>query len=116
VAKNHILPSGRQSVPRPPLNAEFFLYLFLPTDRCDNLVGDLAQRYFRLARRLGPARAGWWYRMQVFTSIWPLFRGALRRVSSSAVVSAVAFGLRLAGLGPYADELKEVLRKRMGSG
>jgi hypothetical protein len=98
------------------VSAEFFLHLFLSEERCDNLVGDLDERYAKKVARLGERRTAWWYRKQVFTSVWPLFRDWVRRGGSAAILNVLAFGLRLFGQGAVADELKKALGKRQSAG
>src|SRR5437016_5340868 len=61
---------------RPPLNAQFALDLFLPDQICESFLGDLEERYRKKRQRLGGKRVDWWYRKQVVTSLWPLFRSA----------------------------------------
>jgi len=113
---NHVRKKHTAIRPDPPLNALFFLHLFLPPDMCYGLVGDLDQRFRKLVGQIGTARARWWYRKQVFTSLWPLFCAAVRRGGRSTVLSLVGFGLRLFGQGAVADELKSALGKRHREG
>src|SRR5436190_11200571 len=80
---------------RPPRNAELCFHLFLPPDIADSIVGDLDERFAKLVKRLGPTRAAWWYRKQVFTSMWPLAKTAIRRAGSSSVLGVVRFVLRV---------------------
>jgi hypothetical protein len=108
--------NGSARVYRPPRNLELLLHLFVPQADCDPLIGDLEERYRKLAKRLGIGRANTWYTKQVLTSIWPLLRAGVRRVGSTAVVSVVTFALRLFGMGSLADELKRAVVKKKQQG
>ena len=102
--------------PAPPLNAQFLIDLFLPDDVCEAFLGDLQERYTKKLSRLGKPRADWWYRKQVLTSLWPIFRDSAGRVSSSAVLRVLTFGLRLVGQSKLADAIHraaEEERKRV---
>lgn len=50
---------------RPPINAEYLLYLLLPKADQDCEIGDLIERYGRLARKFNKRRANVWYYWQV---------------------------------------------------
>jgi hypothetical protein len=108
VAREEVAAREAEAALQPPRNLELLLYLF----NCEPLVGDLEERYRKLVKRLGQRRADLWYTKQVLTSIWPLLRAGLRRMGSSAAVGAIAFVLRLFGMGRIADELKQVVRRR----
>ena len=92
----------------PPVNAQFLLDLFLPESRCEEFLGDLQERYSKKLPRLGKARADWWYRKQVLTSLWPLACGFTRHAGKSTILRIVTFLLRLVGLAAWADALKRI--------
>jgi hypothetical protein len=92
----------------PPVNAQFLVDLFLPESRCEEFLGDLQERYSRRLKRLGKARADWWYYKQVFTSLWPLACGFTLRAGKSTILRLITFMLRLFGLSTCADALKQV--------
>jgi hypothetical protein len=93
---------------RPPANLELLLHLAMSPADCEALIGDLEERYRKLATRLGRKRADIWYAKQVLTSIWPLLRDMIRRLGSSAVVHALCLILRLSGLGSIAGDLQRI--------
>jgi hypothetical protein len=100
-------PAEQTALPRPPINAQLLIDLFLPEARCEEFLGDLEERYHRKLPRLGHARADWWYRKQVAASLWPLLCGFLRRTSKSSFAHVLCFLLRLAGQASWADALKK---------
>lgn len=100
--------------PRPPRNYELLLHLFLPRDQCEFIVGDLEERYHKIVARLEVRRARWWYRKQVFTSLWPLFRAALRRLKTGLVVGAFSLLLRVTGHSDLAVQLVTASRTQLG--
>jgi hypothetical protein len=73
---------------KPPLNAEFLLYLLMTPQNCDALVGDLEERYRTIRKRFGARRANFWYWVQVFTSVGPIIWAATKRLLKA--VSGVA--------------------------
>ena len=91
----------------PPLNSQFLLDLFLPESRCEEFLGDLAERYNKKLVRLGQTRADWWYRKQVATSLAPLCRAWMRRASKGSMANIMCFLLRLLGQSSLADVLKK---------
>jgi len=94
--------------PTPPINAQFLLDLFLPESHCEEFLGDLQERYNKKVPRLGKLRADLWYRKQVFTSLWPLFRAWMKRSSKGSLARVVCFGLRLVGRESWANALRKV--------
>ena len=60
------------SLERPPINAEFLLFLFLSAKNCDAFVGDLEERYRLIRRKFGRRRADFWYWKQVIWSVAPI--------------------------------------------
>jgi hypothetical protein len=68
--------------PRPPLNAEYLLYLLLRGDEREALIGDLVEVYGQVLRRFGKRRADFWFCKQVFGSLWPLLRRTFLKISA----------------------------------
>jgi hypothetical protein len=66
--------------PRPPLNAEYALQLFLRGDERDAVIGDLLERYAGKHERFGERRAKLWFYGEVVRSLWPL----LKRLAAKA--------------------------------
>lgn len=73
----HLGSSGN----RPPLNAEFLLYLFMGRQSCDALVGDLEERYKVIRKKFGQRRANVWYWTQVFISLRPIILAWVKKMS-----------------------------------
>ena len=69
--ESEIVPS------RPPINAEYVLYLFLEKVERDDVIGDLIEGYSHVSSRFGSRRADLWFYKQVAGSLWPLFRRAV---------------------------------------
>lgn len=67
---------------RPPINAEFVLYLFLGREERDAVIGDLIQDYGRILQRFGQRHADIWFYTQVIGSVWPFVRRALFRLGT----------------------------------
>jgi hypothetical protein len=93
---------------RPPANLEFILYLLMSRADCEALIGDLEEQYRILVERLGKTRTDLWYTKQVFTSIWPLLRDSVRRLTNSTVINGLCLVLRFCGLGSMAEDLKQL--------
>jgi len=64
---------------QPPKFAEFLLYIFLPKQRRDNLLGDLEEEYYDVCHRFGNIRAQIFYYSQVARSLWPLFASLIQK-------------------------------------
>ncbi len=67
---------------RPPINAEYLLYLFLRRNERDEVIGDLIETYGHVLRRFGKARADLWFYRQVVGSIAPLVRRCFVRIGA----------------------------------
>ena len=59
-------------LPRPPINAEYILYLVLRKDERDVVIGDLIESYGHILRRFNKRRADLWFYKQVIASLIPL--------------------------------------------
>ena len=62
------------SNPRPPVFAEYVLYLVLDKEEREVVIGDLVQEYNHITQRFGKRRADIWFYKQVMWSLWPLLR------------------------------------------
>lgn len=71
----------------PPTEARFLILLFMRGAAGDALLGDLEERFHRIARdpELGPGRARFWYWFQVVISLRPLAWAFVKRVTGLAV-------------------------------
>jgi len=71
---------------RPPARARFLILLLMRGTAGDALIGDLEERFQRIARdsELGIGRARFWYWFQVFLSLRPLAWASLKRVTGLA--------------------------------
>jgi hypothetical protein len=80
--------SGRRSSPTvPPRDARFLIFLLMPNATGDALLGDLEERFGRIAsdKTLGPRHAHYWYWFQVVISLRPLAWAFVKRISGLAV-------------------------------
>lgn len=68
---------------RPPGNAEYLLYLFLPKADREVVIGDLLEEYQLILRRFrNKRRANIWFYKQVAGSLWPLLRQAIVKLGA----------------------------------
>jgi hypothetical protein len=74
--------------PRPPRYARFLMLLMMPNAKGDALLGDLEERFHRMARDpdYGPGHARFCYWFQVIISVCPLAWAFIRRVSGLAAL------------------------------
>jgi len=68
--------------PRPPLNAEYVLYLVLRREERDEIVGDLIEAYGKVIKRFDKRRADIWFYKQVLGSLFPLLRRQILRIGA----------------------------------
>ena len=69
-------------ISRPPLNAEYVLFLLLPREEMGFVIGDLIESYGAILSRFNKRRADIWFYKQVIGSLLPLLRRALLRVAA----------------------------------
>jgi hypothetical protein len=69
---------------KPPINAEFLFYLFLPSQKCDALVGDLEERYKLIHKKFGARHANFWYWSMAIRSVWPIFWAWTKKAMKAA--------------------------------
>jgi len=74
--------TGKSTPPRPPLNAEYVLYLFLKREERDVMIGDLVESYRKILERFNKRRADIWFYKQVAGSMFPLLRRTLLRIGA----------------------------------
>jgi hypothetical protein len=67
---------------KPPVNAQFLLFLFLPKSQRYRFVDDLNEEFKEIRKRIGRNRAVFWYWWQVIASIWPIFIAWLKRLNA----------------------------------
>jgi len=67
---------------RPPVNAEYVLYLLLSKDEKEAAIGDLNELHGRILVRFNKRRADIWYYKQVVGSLWPLLRRAIVKIGA----------------------------------
>ena len=101
---------------QPPRNLELVFHLLMSPETCDCALGDLEERYRKLAIRLGRRRANIWYGKQVLHSALPLLKEFVRARRSSAVITLLVFALRLGGLGKLANELQQIAQRQRRRG
>lgn len=72
----------KTSVEKPPAETpragEFLLYMILPRNEREYLIGDLAEEYSQVRSKFGKGAADVWYYKQVAGSAWPLIKKAVR--------------------------------------
>jgi hypothetical protein len=69
-------------VPRPPLNAEYILYLLLRKSEREEIIGDLIESYGHLVKRFDKRHADIWFYKQVLGSLLPLLRRQILRIGA----------------------------------
>ena len=66
----------------PPEAAEDLLYIFLPREDREALLGDLEEEYWTdILPKLGVKRAKRWYWGRALINIWPANSGAISRLA-----------------------------------
>lgn len=71
-----------RDIRRPPMNAEYLLYLLLRKEEREAVIGDLIECYNRMLRRFDKHRADLWFYKQVVGSVFPLLRRSLLRIGA----------------------------------
>jgi hypothetical protein len=61
----------KDALPQPPLNAQFFLYLFLEKEGREEAVGDALENYSKCLKRFGKLRANIDFYVEVWRNAWP---------------------------------------------
>jgi hypothetical protein len=74
--------SRPERLPRPPINAEYILYLLLRKEEREVVIGDLLECYGQMVRRFDKRRADIWFYKQVGGSLLPLLRRALLKIGA----------------------------------
>jgi hypothetical protein len=67
---------------RPPMNAEYVLYLLLRKEEREIVIGDLLECYSVMVHRFDKRRADIWFYKQVIGSIFPLLRRQVLRIGA----------------------------------
>jgi len=67
----------KKSLPGPPRLAERLLKQFFPDEGIFTTIGDLEEVYQSIAEEKGSAKARFWYRSQVFKSIFSYYKNQL---------------------------------------
>lgn len=75
-------PAEKHARSRPPLNAEYILYLLLGKEERDEVIGDLIESYGHVLRRFSKRHADIWFYKQVAGSLLPLLWRALLRIGA----------------------------------
>jgi hypothetical protein len=78
---------------RPPLNAEFLFYIFLETQNCDALVGDLEERYRLIFKKFGARKANFWYWTQAIRSVGPIVWAWAKKAAAKPVFDVIAWAV-----------------------
>jgi len=76
---------------RPPLNAEFLLYLFMAPQHCNALVGDLEERYNTIRKKFGARRANLWFWAQAIRSVGPIVCAWFRKVLMKPIIAVLSW-------------------------
>ena|ERR1700720_3690049 len=80
----------------PPFYAEFILYLCLPSEAREAIIGDLTEAYYRMVERhdRSSLQVAVWFWRQVMLSIWCLLKWQLRRGYTMRLSKDINFNLR----------------------
>lgn len=87
VAAAELPPANERSITtagccvKPPRLSEFLLYLFLSKSERVNLIGDTEEEFSEVFEKFGRRKANFWFRKQVFDSLWPLIWRSLKKAS-----------------------------------
>lgn len=83
----------------PPGISERVLYFLMPSKDGASTAGDLEEEFCHLiVPKFGLRYGRWWYRKQVFSSVWPVLRGrAVKLIAYASVGKLVAWVFRKFG-------------------
>jgi hypothetical protein len=59
----------------PPQFAKYLIYLLIPRNNREAILGDLEEDFHEVKREFGLRKAKFHYRVQVLRSIWPMIKG-----------------------------------------
>jgi len=59
----------------PPQFAKYMIYLLIPRNNREAILGDLEEDFHEVKKEFGPRKAKFHYRVQVLRSIWPMIKG-----------------------------------------
>ena len=97
----------------PPSNAAFLFYLFLDTQNCDAIVGDLEERYKLICKEFGARKANFWYWTQAIRSVGPIVWAWGKRAALKPVIGVIAWTVArgLVGHDSWLAELVEMWKR-----
>ena len=81
-ARQSIGSNYHMDLTRPPVNAEYVLYLLLQKEERTAVIGDLVECYSQMVQRFDKRRADIWFYKQVAGSLLPLLRRALLKIGA----------------------------------
>ena len=109
----HAARSTRSFLETAPVNAEFLFYLFITSENCDALVGDLEERYRLIRRKFGQRRADFWYWTQALRSVGPIVWAWMKKSFAKPFVAVAGWAIAKGILGhdSWLAALVEVWRR-----
>jgi len=64
----------------PPQFAKYLIYLLIPRNNREAILGDLEEDFHEVKREFGLRKAKFHYRVQVLRSIWPMIKGIVGNI------------------------------------
>jgi hypothetical protein len=89
ISRHH--PKSRKNT--PPSNAEFLFCLFLESQNCDALVGDLEERFRLIHAKFGIRRASLWYWTQAVRSAGPIVWASVKKLALRPLIGVIAWSV-----------------------
>lgn len=97
--KNHVSLVMASDAIFPPLSAEFLFHLFLATEKCGALLGDLEEGYKLIHKKFGPSAANFWYWTQALRSVGPIAWAWAKTAVLKPVIGVIAWALAKSLIG-----------------
>lgn len=87
--KRKLKQDGNASI-TPPQLAKFIIYLLIPKNNREAILGDLEEDFHKAHREFGLSKAKFLYCAQVLRSIWPIIGGAVSKLIKSSIKLFIA--------------------------
>jgi len=79
-AIKHRSPKHSVASETPPQFAKYLIYLLIPRNNREAILGDLEEDFHEVKREFGLRKAKFHYRVQVLRSIWPMIKGIVENI------------------------------------
>lgn len=76
----HRSPKYSVASETPPQFAKYLIYLLIPRNNREAILGDLEEDFHEVKREFGLRKAKFHYRVEVLRSIWPMIKGVVENI------------------------------------